>query len=108
MPLCDLKKERQEMNVSLKAKALGVAIATTAAAPLLLLAGASTASAGSCDFGGGAGGSCTSRFVPSQSNCDGIFSYLRAGHNLRDQSNEFQNEWRQCAAGPLAGSFGKG
>ena len=101
-------KDRQEMNVSLKAKALGVALTTMAAAPLLLLAGATTASAGSCDFGGGAGDSCTSHFVPTQANCAGIFGYLRAGHNLKDQSNEFQNEWRQCAAGPLAGSFGKG
>ncbi|MFF2195768.1 hypothetical protein [Streptomyces sp. NPDC058157] len=96
------------MSISRKLKTGAVAVAATIALPVLGLATASPAAAGSCDFGGG-GGSCTSRFVPTASNCAGIFDYLRShGGNIGKMSNTFQNEWRQCAAGPIAGGFGKG
>ncbi|MFJ3878614.1 hypothetical protein ACIPW5_14260 [Streptomyces sp. NPDC090077] len=97
------------MKLSTRAQAAATALAALAAVPLLTLGAASPAAAGSCDFGGGAGGRCTSAFEPTEANCNGIFGYLRShGGNLGKMSNTFQNEWRQCAAGPLAGSFGKG
>ncbi|MFD9797017.1 hypothetical protein ACFWXK_39440 [Streptomyces sp. NPDC059070] len=73
------------------------------------MATATNASAGQADFGGGAGDRASSTFSPTEANCAGLQGYLRShGGNVRAMSNEFQNEWRQCAAGPLAGSFGKG
>ncbi|MET8296820.1 hypothetical protein ABZW02_22575 [Streptomyces sp. NPDC005180] len=97
------------MSISRKLRSGAVAAATMIALPVLGLATAGPAAAGSCDFGGGAGDSCTSRFVPTAANCAGIFDYLRShGGNIGAMSNTFQNEWRQCAAGPIAGGFGKG
>jgi hypothetical protein len=90
-------------------RTIGLASATLVAAPMLLLVSASSASAGSIDFGGGAGDHGSSAFSPTAQNCQGIFDYLRShGGNISAFNNTFQNEWRQCAAGPIAGSFGKG
>ncbi|MFJ3905769.1 hypothetical protein [Streptomyces sp. NPDC090025] len=89
--------------------AVGLTVAALAATPLLALAAASPAAAGACDMGGGVGGSCSSRFEPTASNCEGIYGYLRShGGNLGKMNSTFQTEWRQCAAGPIAGGFGKG
>ncbi|MFJ8163643.1 hypothetical protein ACIRBY_22335 [Streptomyces sp. NPDC096136] len=97
------------MSISRKLKTGAVTVAAAIALPVLGLATATPAAAGSCDFGGGAGDSCTSRFVPTASNCAGIFDYLRShGGNIGKMSNTFQNEWRQCAASRIAGGFGKG
>ncbi|GHI43169.1 hypothetical protein Sviol_75770 [Streptomyces violascens] len=95
------------MNISRRLKAGAVATAVAIALPVLGLATASPAAAGSCDFGGGGGDSCTSRFEPTWANCDGIFGYLRSHcGNIGAMNNTFQNEWRQCAAKYVP--FGRG
>jgi hypothetical protein len=89
--------------------ALGLGAAALVIAPAALLAVAPAASAGQTDFGGGAGDRPSSTFSPTAANCEGLQGYLRShGGVLKNMSNTFQTEWRQCAAGALAGSFGKG
>ncbi|GAA0301104.1 hypothetical protein GCM10010302_44590 [Streptomyces polychromogenes] len=90
-------------------RTLGLGAAAFVAAQAALLATATGASAGQADFGGAAGDSASSSFSPTPGNCEGLQGYLRShGGNVRSMSDTFQNEWRQCAAGPIAGSFGKG
>ncbi|GHB80413.1 hypothetical protein GCM10010331_79900 [Streptomyces xanthochromogenes] len=93
--------------ISRKLKSAAIAVSVTVALPVLGLVAASPASAGSCDFGGGSGDKCSSRFQPTQANCDGVMGYLRShGGNLGKMNNTFQDEWRQCAAKFI--SFGRG
>ncbi|MFD7026623.1 hypothetical protein ACFWAR_01130 [Streptomyces sp. NPDC059917] len=88
---------------------LGLCAAALVVAPAALLSVATTASAGQMDFGGAAGDRGSSTFSPTAGNCEGLQGYLRShGGVVKNMSNTFQNEWRQCAAGPIAGSFGKG
>ncbi|WP_314242024.1 hypothetical protein [Streptomyces sp. DSM 40907] len=49
----------------------------------------------------------SSTFTPTAASCEGIQGYLRSHDgNVKNMSNTFQTEWRQCGA--TAGDFGKG
>ncbi|MEU9714864.1 hypothetical protein [Streptomyces sp. NPDC047976] len=90
-------------------RTLGLGAGALVAAQAAFFVTATSASAGQADFGGGAGDRASSTFRPTAGNCEGLQGYLRShGGNVTKMSNEFQNEWRQCAAGAIAGGFGKG